>query len=107
MYSERTVPARNVRMGGKDMKRAIGVALLAVVSVLFAGGALPDSPRLLQPQARKANLFLPGEELFLKRSLSLAKPLDLTNYAQLVKPPILDDSNLLTYVRCQDYGGGS
>jgi len=88
------------------MKRAIGVALLAVVSVLFAGGALPDSPRLLQPQARKASLFLPGEEFFLKRSLSLAKPLDLTNYAQLVKPPIVDYSNLLTYVRCQDHGGG-
>lgn len=76
------------------------VALVAVAACVHA--APPPGPAA----ARRAPVYLPGEKALLERCTQLARPLDLSRYASLLKPRVVDYSDLVTYVRCQDYGGG-
>lgn len=71
-----------------------------MVLALTAGAvfAAPPPGQTWQP------VLAPGEKALMEKSRQLAKPLDLTRFAGILRPRVVDYSNLVTYVRCQTNG---
>jgi hypothetical protein len=88
--------------------RSIGgwLGALLSLSLLTTVMAAPARVSARQPARIGPQMYLPGEKALMEKGGLQARPLDLSAYANLLKPRVVDYSNLINYVRCQDYGGG-
>lgn len=83
--------------------RLIWLTLAALL--LTASLAAAQTP-VMHSQVFRPPFITLAEKQLLEKGALQAKPLDLARYARLLRPPKLDHSDAITYIRCQDWGGG-
>lgn len=83
-------------------KRSTALVLALLICLLSAAASLAAPPMQTYTQPP----LLPGEKSLLDNLALRARPLDMASYVNLRRPVSVDHSSNLTYVRCQDWGGG-
>ena len=76
------------------------VVLICLLSLATVQTVLPQTVAPIAPQV------LPLEKNLINDLAVRARPLDMAKYVHLTRPPKVDYSPNITYVRCQDWGGG-
>ena len=79
---------------------------LVLSLLLLPCGVAGAAPAVLHSQTIKPSVLMKGEQELIRESALKARPLDLARYAQLSRPLKVDYAPNVTYIRCQDWGGG-